>query len=385
MCQKEFYLNTSVKIKTFSNSQILAKQQYITSRKKFGENEISIIFDNNINVQIELSAEQKKERLQLQKNLHIYKKRYEEAREKNKEKSMITNLLKIDDINNQLSKTSSRANRTNKKEFVEFTLSLTNFDNWKNKLDRQKFEKIVNDFMNEKFKDIEKVSGAAHYDQHSPHIHFLFKMDYITSWSEYLREKYQVKDTREAYSRINHEFHSYMNMQFELNQMQKGNKYASLKEYKNYGNRHRRNIGNKGNKLDQQMYLHQLQTQLVDRRNIGRYGHEKQCSESHRNDNRTIQNSKTKTEILRRANLQRRNNERIEQNFNERFKLLSREIDNLRMHVDRENNIQRKLGQTTNFNAENLRIIREESVTNLVHDDKKDAEQLPKVFNRKRQ
>ena len=98
MCNQEFYLNTSVKIKTFSNSQILAKQQYITSRKKIGESEISIIFNNNINVQIELSQEQKKERLQLQKNLHIYKKRYDEARAKNKEKSMITNLLKIDDI-----------------------------------------------------------------------------------------------------------------------------------------------------------------------------------------------------------------------------------------------------------------------------------------------
>ncbi len=361
-------MNTSVKIKTFSNSQILAKQQYITSRKKYGENEISIIFNNNINVQIELSTEQKKERLQLQKNLHIYKKRYKEAREKNKEKSMITNLLKIDDINNQLSKTSSRANRTNKKEFVEFTLSLTNFDSWKSKLDRQKFEKIVNDFMNEKFKDIEKVSGAAHYDQHSPHVHFLLRMNYVTSWSEYCREKYQVKDTREAYSRINHEFHQYMNLHFDLNLMQKNRKYTSLKEYKKYGNRYRRNTSNKGNQLDHQMYLHRLQTQPVDRRNIGRCGHEKQCRESHRNDHRTIQNSKATTEIVRRANLQRRNRERIEQNFYERFKLLSSEIDNLRMHVDRENNIQGELGQATNFNAKSLRIIREESVnTNEVN------------------
>jgi len=376
-------LNTSVKIKTFSNSQILAKQQYITSRKKFGENEISIIFNNNINVQIELSAEQKKERSQLQKNLHIYKKRYKEAREKNKEKSMITNLLKIDDINNQLSKTSSRANRTNKKEFVEFTLSLTNFDSWKNKLDRQKFEKIVNDFMNEKFKEIEKVSAAAHYDQHSPHVHFLLRMNYITSWSEFCREKYQVKDTREAYSRINHEFHNYMNMQFELNQMQKNRKYTSLKEYKKYGNRYRRNTSNEGNQLDHQMYLHRLQTQPVDRRVAHRYRHEKRSDEENGRDNKSIQN--TKTEIIRRANLQRRNSERIEQNFYERFKLLSSEIDNLRMHVDSKNNIQGEPGQATNFNAENLRIIREESVTNLVHDDKKDAEQLPKVFNRKRQ
>jgi len=359
-------LNTSVKIKTFSNSQILAKQQYITSRKKFGENEISIIFNNQINVQVELSQEQKKERLQLQKNLHIYKKRYEEARAKNKEKSMITNLLKIDDINNQLSKTSSRANRTNKKEFVEFTLSLTNFDDWKNKLDRQKFEKTVNDFMNETFKELKKLSAVAHYDQHSPHVHFLLRMNYVTSWSEYCREKYQVKDTREAYSRINHEFHNYMNLQFELNQMQKNRKYTSLKEYKRYGNRYRRNTSNKGNQLDHQMYLHRLQTQPLDRRVAHRYRHEKRSDEENGRDNKSIQN--TKTEIIRRANLQRRNSERIEQNFYERFKLLSSEIDNLRMHVDRENNIQGELGQATNLNAKNMRIIRKESVnTNEVN------------------
>jgi hypothetical protein len=219
--------------------------------------------------------------------------------------------------------------------------------------------------MNETFKELKKLSAVAHYDQHSPHVHFLLRMNYVTSWSEYCREKYQVKDTREAYSRINHEFHNYMNLQFELNQMQKNRKYTSLKELKIHGNKNRYKTHINA-ELASNMYMRQLQTQFVDRRVARKYRHEKRSNKENGRDNQSP--ASTKKEVIRRANLQRRNSEQAERNFYERFELLSSAIGNLRMHVNGENNIQGNHGQATDINGEKLRVVREESInTNEVN------------------
>jgi len=225
-------VNTNVKIKTLSNSQVLAKQQYIFSRLKSGKKDISIIVDNHINTQFELSAEQKKERIQLQKNLHIYAKRLEKAIQENKEKSILTNQKKVDETKKALAKTDSRANKTSKKKFIEITLSLTNAENWKTRLDKKYFEKITQDFVTSTFSDLNISSIAAHYDQSSPHLHILIDVGENETWSNFCRTKYKVANTREAYSKINNSYHDYIKNYLNLDEMQKGIQYCSLKKLK---------------------------------------------------------------------------------------------------------------------------------------------------------
>jgi len=235
-------LNTNLKIKTYRFASASAKKQYITTRSKANaEQDINILFNNSLESQVELSEEQKKERHQLQKYLSTYQKRLEKAILENKPKSIFTNFKKIEDIKLQIAKSDSRANKTCKKEFLEFTLSFTNFNNWNEpryKLEfRAMFEKAVQKFMFDEFKEFKFVSAAAHYDQHSPHIHFLLKCN-EQSWSSYCREKYFVTDTREAYSKINNRFHDYFRDNgVTIDDMHSGRKYHSLGFYKANGNR----------------------------------------------------------------------------------------------------------------------------------------------------
>jgi hypothetical protein len=232
------YLNTNLKIKTYRFAGASAKKQYITTRSKTNaKQDISILFDNSLESQVELSKEQKKERHQLQKYLNTYETRLKKAIKENKQKSIETCKKKIEDIQAQIKKTDSRANKTCKKEFLEVTLTITNFQKWREKLDRNIFEKIVNNFMKEEFKELKMVSAAAHYDQASPHCHFLIKCNEM-SWSEHCRTKYTVADTREAYSAMNNNFHAYLLKRgLKVDEMQTGRKYHALGFYKANGNK----------------------------------------------------------------------------------------------------------------------------------------------------
>ena len=188
-----------------------SSDKYNRTRTKSGvKKQIKVIINNGFLDETRLDDAGKKERLQLQKNLHIYKKRLEVAIEKNKPKVISNNQKKIDEIQAKLDEPFIKGN---KKEVLSFTLSLVNENTKFTKTEnfQKAFDVIVKKFMQEEFGDLHTVSLATHYDQNSPHAHAILQVPHGESWKNFLKEKYQVDDTREAYSIINHKFHDVIN------------------------------------------------------------------------------------------------------------------------------------------------------------------------------
>jgi hypothetical protein len=188
-----------------------SSDKYNRTRTKSGvTKQVRVIINNGFLDEKRLDDGGKKERLQLQKNLHIYKKRLESAIEKDKPKVIANNQKKIDEIQAKLDEPFIKGN---KKEILSFTISLVNEDTkiTKSKNFQKVFDSNVKKFMQEEFGDLHTVSLATHYDQNSPHAHAILQVPHGESWKNFLKEKYQVKDTREAYSIINHKFHDVIN------------------------------------------------------------------------------------------------------------------------------------------------------------------------------
>lgn len=187
------------------------KDAYNRTRVKSGvTKQVRVIINNGFLDEKRLDDGGKKERLQLQKNLHIYKKRLESAIEKDKPKVIANNQKKIDEIQAKLDKPFIKGN---KKEILSFTISLVNENTkiTKSKNFQKVFDANVKKFMQDEFGDLHTVSLATHYDQNSPHAHAILQVPHGESWKHFLKEKYQVDDTREAYSIINHKFHDVIN------------------------------------------------------------------------------------------------------------------------------------------------------------------------------
>ena len=188
-----------------------SSDKYNRTRTKSGvKKQIKVIINNGFLDETRLDDAGKKERLQLQKNLHIYKKRLESAIEKDKPKVIANNQKKIDEIQAKLDEPFIKGN---KKEVLSFTLSLVNENTkiTKSKNFQKVFDVNVKKFMQEEFGDLHTVSLVTHYDQNSPHAHAILQVPHGESWKNFLKEKYQVDDTREAYSIINHKFHDVIN------------------------------------------------------------------------------------------------------------------------------------------------------------------------------
>ena len=205
-------MNTIVRIITMTTGDTASStDKYNRTRTKSGvKRQIKVIINNGFLDENRLDDAGKKERLQLQKNLHIYKKRLEVAIEKDKPKVIANNQKKIDEIQAKLDEPFIKSN---KKEVLSFTLSLVNENTkiTKSKNFQDIFDANVKKFMQDEFGDLHTVSLATHYDQNSPHAHAILQVPHGESWKNFLKEKYQVDDTREAYSIINHKFHDVIN------------------------------------------------------------------------------------------------------------------------------------------------------------------------------
>ena len=77
-----------------------------------------------------------------------------------------------------------------------------------------------------------------------PHTHGLMQLrEHHESWEQYLLDKYDTSDASEAYSIIQHRWHSHLkSYDLELDDLKKGQRYVPIGQYKAYGNRYRKDI-----------------------------------------------------------------------------------------------------------------------------------------------
>jgi hypothetical protein len=232
-------MNTNVRIVTHSsNGKAGGKNNYIKGRDKgHGTDEIHVLIDNGFSGdRVRLTAEQKKERRQMQKNLSIYKKRMSQAQDKGKDHIAEKNRKKIEEIQAKLDQPFVK---DHEKEIIDLTLTLVNGKQAKDLTPEHKeaYNKIVKEFVAKEFKDLHTVTLATHYDQRSPHAHILMQCTGL-AWSSYLRDRYGVEDTRDAYSQIQHDFHDFVESRIKgkLDELKQGQQYVGLGEFKKHGN-----------------------------------------------------------------------------------------------------------------------------------------------------
>jgi len=232
-------MNGNVSISTKSSGGG-AKSIYLKQREKIGvEQNIHLLVDNKFLPDLKvLSPVEKKERVQLQKNLHIYKKRLASAIEKDKPKVIANNQKKIDEIQAKLDEPIRKGSE---KRIIDMTVSLVNVE--KLTEDQEEwFDDIAKKFYEQEFGDLHMVTMASHYDQSTPHTHGLMQLrEHHESWEQYLLDKYDTNDASEAYSIIQHRWHSHLkSYDLELDDLKKGFRYVPLGQYKAYGNRYRK-------------------------------------------------------------------------------------------------------------------------------------------------
>ena len=235
-------MNGNVSISTKSSGGGGGKSIYLKQREKIGvEQNIHLLVDNKFLEDLKvLSPVEKKERVQLQKNLHIYKKRLESAIEKDKPKVIANNQKKIDEIQAKLD---TPIRKGSEKRIIDMTVSLVNVE--KLTEDQEEwFDDVVKKFYEKEFGDLHMVTMASHYDQSMPHTHGLMQLrEHHESWEQYLLDKYDTSDASEAYSIIQHRWHSHLkSYDLELDDLKKGQRYVPIGQYKAYGNRYRKDI-----------------------------------------------------------------------------------------------------------------------------------------------
>ena len=232
-------MNTNVRILTHqSGGKVGAKNAYIKGRQKGDDpSKIDVLIDNGFLDEKRLSDDAKKERKSLQKKLSVYRKRLEKAIEEQKPKVIASNQKKIEEIQRKLDQPFVKSN---KKEILDMTFILTNVGKqWQNnEAFRESYNRYIEAFIKREFGDLHIVTVASHYDQASPHTHALLQVPNDTSWSKYLREKYQVEDTRDAYRAIQAKFHDSIEQALNrpLDPLQSGRRYVGLGEFKEKGN-----------------------------------------------------------------------------------------------------------------------------------------------------
>lgn len=232
-------MNTNVRILTHqSGGKVGAKNAYIKGRQKGDDpSKIDVLIDNGFLDEKRLSDDAKKERKSLQKKLSVYRKRLEKAIEEQKPKVIANNQKRIEEIQRKLDQPFVKSN---KKEILDMTFILTNAGKqWQNnEAFRESYNRYIEAFIKREFGDLHIVTVASHYDQASPHTHALLQVPNDTSWSKYLREKYQVEDTRDAYRAIQAKFHDSIEQALNrpLDPLQSGRRYVGLGEFKEKGN-----------------------------------------------------------------------------------------------------------------------------------------------------
>lgn len=123
--------------------------------------------------------------------------------------------------------------------FVEFELSITMSNEWKeNKEFVKTFQKLQSDFLqNRFFGELEMELNSIHLDQFSLHSHAMFKLPDGVTFDQHLRNSIH-RDGREAYKILNKAWHNVVEREMksrfgiEIEEMQSGKRYKSLREFK---------------------------------------------------------------------------------------------------------------------------------------------------------
>ena len=252
-------MNTSVQIKTHSNSSAKNKNTHILRNSEAYKNpDISILQKNDIAfkkekeiLQKEILKQEENRKYELKKinsSINTYKKRLElatdEKQKEKLEKKLNEYLEKREELKeNKSSEVKETRGRKKEKHFVELEFSLTRSNSYKNNKEVQQAlissqnETIKNFKM---FDKMEVVTNVMHKDQHSLHTHLLLKLPKNKTFDNLLKGEIQeqgLETGRNIYKSIQNFFNNTVREKLKalnimLEEHTTGKKYTSLKKYK---------------------------------------------------------------------------------------------------------------------------------------------------------
>ena len=252
-------MNTSVQIKTHSNSSAKNKNTHILRKSEAYKNpDMLVIQKNDIAfkkekeiLQKEILKQEENRKYELKKinsSINTYKKRLENATdEKQKEKlekKLNEYLEKREELKeNKSSELKETRGRKKEKNFVELEFSLTRSNSYKNK---EEIQKALISSQNETIKhfkmfdDMQVVTNVMHKDQHSLHTHLLFKLPKNKTFDTLLKSEIVEKGLetgRNVYKAIQDFFNGTVreklkDFNIEIGTHETGKSYSGLRKYK---------------------------------------------------------------------------------------------------------------------------------------------------------
>lgn len=252
-------MNTSVQIKTHSNSSAKNKNTHILrnseayknpnilllEKKEFAFKKEKEIIDKKL---LKDETNRQYELKKINSSINTYKKRLENATDENQkiklEKKLNEYLEKREDLKqNKSSELKETRGRKKEKNFVELEFSLTRSNSYKNNKEVQQAlissqnETIKNFKM---FDKMEVVTNVMHKDQHSLHTHLLLKLPKNKTFDNLLKGEIQeqgLETGRNIYKSIQNFFNNTVREKLKalnimLEEHTTGKKYTSLKKYK---------------------------------------------------------------------------------------------------------------------------------------------------------
>ena len=252
-------MNTSVQIKTHSNSSAKNKNTHILrnseayknpnilllEKKEFAFKKEKEIIDKKL---LKDETNRQYELKKINSSINTYKKRLElatdEKQKEKLEKKLNEYLEKREDLKqNKSSELKETRGRKKEKNFVELEFSLTRSNSYKNNKEVQQAlissqnETIKNFKM---FDKMEVVTNVMHKDQHSLHTHLLLKLPKNKTFDNLLKGEIQeqgLETGRNIYKSIQNFFNNTVREKLKalnimLEEHTTGKKYTSLKKYK---------------------------------------------------------------------------------------------------------------------------------------------------------
>ncbi len=252
-------MNTSVQIKTHSNSSAKNKNTHILRNSEAYKNpDISILQKNDIAfkkekeiLQKEILKQEENRKYELKKinsSINTYKKRLElatdEKQKEKLEKKLNEYLEKREELKeNKSSEVKETRGRKKEKHFVELEFSLTRSNSYKNKEEIQQAlissqNKTIKHF--KMFDDMQVVTNVIHKDQYSLHTHMLFKLPKNKTFDTLLKSEILergLKTGKNVYKAIQDFFNGTVREKLkeynlEIGTHETGKSYSGLRKYK---------------------------------------------------------------------------------------------------------------------------------------------------------
>ena len=252
-------MNTSVQIKTHSNSSAKNKNTHILRNSEAYKNpDILVIQKNDIAfkkekeiLQKEILKQEENRKYELKKinsSINTYKKRLElatdEKQKEKLEKKLNEYFEKREDLKqNKSSEVKETRGRKKEKHFVELEFSLTRSNSYKN---RDEIQQALISSQNETIKhfkmfdDMQVVTNVMHKDQHSLHTHMLFKLPKNKTFDTLLKSEIVergLETGRNVYKAIQDFFNRTVREKLkeynlEIRTHETGKSYSGLRKYK---------------------------------------------------------------------------------------------------------------------------------------------------------